>query len=145
LNVHIEFSSFSSINSLTKARRFLARGRPGNASIAVDVLHLYRNDGGIEGLFAADPTPIGYAQICDGPLISLLKPGYEAVRERLMPGAGVFDLPGFLRGLPQDIVLDIETPSEALKARGLTPLERARVAVDATRALFDQTARRQHE
>ena len=133
LDVHIEFSSFAVINSLAKTRAFLAHHRPVNASIAVDALHLYRNDGSAEVLSNGDATPIGYAQINDGPLVSPLEPAYEAVVERAMPGTGAFDLKAVVAGIPAGVVIDVECPSQSLKDKGLNPMERARAMVDAAR------------
>lgn len=141
LDVHIEFSGFAVVNSLAKTRAFLARHRPANASVAVDALHLYRNDGGTDGLGMADAAPIGYAQINDGPLQSPLEPAYEAVVERGMPGTGAFDLKTFVAGIPEGIVIDVECPSQSLKDKGLSPLERARAMVDAARRFVQEPVR----
>jgi sugar phosphate isomerase/epimerase len=134
LAVHIEFTVFAEVKSLAATRRFLAKQRPANASIAVDALHLYRNDGSADGLALNDGIPIGYGQICDGALAR--HPGgdiFEALEERTMPGKGQFDLPAVVRGIPPDIVIDVEVPSKSLRESGLSPLERARAMVDAAR------------
>ena len=134
LDVQIEFHAFSHLTTLVAARRFLARGRPANASLAVDALHLYRNDGGIAGLRDGDRTPIGYAQICDGPLTIDPEQAFaEAIGDRLAPGEGAFDLRGFVDALPETIVVDVEAPANRLKAQGWSPLDRARHMVAAAR------------
>ena len=133
LKVHVEFHAFTQLRTFGAAQGFLARGRPANASLAVDALHLHRNDHGIEPLRARAGAPIGYAQICDGPASVRPEDAFaEAVGNRLVPGEGSFDLPGFVALLPPDIVLDIEVPSRDLQDRGLGPLDRARLIMDAT-------------
>lgn len=133
LAVHVEFHAFTQIRTFGAAQGFLARGRPANAGLAVDALHIHRNDHGIEPLRFRDGAPIGYAQICDGPqTVSPEEAFAEAVGNRAVPGEGSFDLKGFVALLPQDIVVDIEVPSRVLQESGLGPLERARLVMDAT-------------
>lgn len=62
IDVHIEFTAFSVVKSLSQARAFLeAHGlAQANAAIAIDALHLYRNDGGLAGL-AGFARPISSA------------------------------------------------------------------------------------
>lgn len=141
LAVHIEFHAFSHLRTFGAARDFLARGRPANASLAADVLHLYRNDGGLGPLRGRGETPIGYAQICDGPLsIDPAAAFAEAIGNRGVPGEGAFDLPAFVGLLPPGIVLDIEVPSLTLRERGLDAFERARLVVAATRSCLGAAA-----
>jgi sugar phosphate isomerase/epimerase len=133
LAVHVEFHAFTQVRTFGAAQGFLARGRPANAGLAVDALHLHRNDHGIEPLRFKGGAPVAYAQICDGPqTVSPDEAFAEAVGNRMLPGEGSFDLPGFVALLPRDIVLDIEVPSRVLQERGLGPLERARLVMDAT-------------
>ena len=133
LAVHVEFHAFTQIRTFGAAQGFLARGRPANAALAVDALHLHRNDHGIEPLRCMAGAPIGYAQLCDGPpTVGPEEAFAEAVSNRMLPGEGSFDLPGFVALLPPDIVLDIEVPSRVLQERGLGPLARARAVMNAT-------------
>jgi len=137
LAVHLEFHAFSEVKSLTAARRFLAESRPANASVALDALHLYRNDGGVDGLKDIAPLPIGYAQICDGPLAMDPADAFaEAIGDRMAPGEGEFDLMRFVRAIPRDVVIDVEAPSRALKEKGFSPLDRARHMTTAARAII---------
>ncbi|WP_342363918.1 sugar phosphate isomerase/epimerase family protein [Terrarubrum flagellatum] len=137
LAVHIEFNAFSIVNSLQATQKFLSGRKPANASIALDALHLYRNDGGLDGLSGLAPSLIGYAQICDGPLrIAPEMQMAEAIDERAIPGEGEFDLTRFVASLPPDVVIDVEAPSRRLRDNGVSALERARRAVDAARGII---------
>lgn len=137
LAVHVEFNAFCVINSLQATRRFLTYRRPANATIALDALHLYRNDGGLDGLDDLPPSLIGYAQICDGPLsIDAQMQMREAIEERAIPGEGDFDLARFFAAIPPDVVIDVEAPSRRLRESGVSALERARLAVDGSRKII---------
>jgi sugar phosphate isomerase/epimerase len=57
----------------------------------------------------------------------------QARGDRLFPGEGGLDLKGLLRALPAGIPLSLEIPV----AQKLEPLERARRALAATKAILD--------
>lgn len=138
IDVHIEFTGFSVVKSLADARAFLEGHRPANATIAIDALHLYRNDGGIDGLKTCPPDLIGYAQINDGKRAAppdMDAAFHEAIIERGMPGTGEFDLKGLIDALPSGIVIDIEAPSKSMMNAGMGPEQRARAMIEASRAI----------
>jgi sugar phosphate isomerase/epimerase len=56
----------------------------------------------------------------------------QARSDRLFPGEGGLDLRGLLRALPAGIPLSLEVPV----SQKLPPLERARRALDATKAIL---------
>jgi sugar phosphate isomerase/epimerase len=122
---------------LDDAVRFVTGSGEPNAGITVDVLHLMRTGGTPADLKAIDPKLIGYAQICDGPLVlDLAQWNFEGFEQRQIPGEGEFPLADFIAALPSDVALGVEVPLKSQREAGITPAERARRAVDATRALL---------
>jgi hypothetical protein len=63
----------------------------------------------------------------------------EAVAERGIPGEGSFPLAAFLRCAPPGVTIEVEVPQTAARLAGVSALDRARRAVDATRALMRQS------
>jgi hypothetical protein len=85
-----------------------------------------------------DPAPIVFAQLCDGPpTIPADQVLQEMVYERGVPGTGSFDLQGFVRALPPDVVIDLEVPCRSLREKGLAPAECVTQVVAAGRAVLD--------
>lgn len=141
LAVHLEFHAMSSIRSLEAARAFLSRGCPAGAGIAVDALHLFRSGESPDAIRRPHPVPVAYAQLCDGPAtIAADRVLDEMVNDRDVPGQGTFDLVGFVRALPPDVVIDLEVPSRALRRRGLAPVEIVNQVVSAGRAVIEAAA-----
>lgn len=136
LAVHIEFHAFGTLNTLSATRDFLS-GVSAQASICADVLHLYRNEGGLESLSSPHPIAIGHAQICDGPLERPRQSWlHEAVADRLRPGEGAFDLAGFVNALPESVRIDVEAPVSAARRIGLSDLDQCTAALDAARRVM---------
>jgi hypothetical protein len=61
---------------------------------------------------------------------------HEALSERMLPGDGEFPLREFVRALPQGVPIGLEVPMQSLKDKGVGPLERARLAVEASRRVI---------
>lgn len=138
LAVHLEFHAMSIIRSLASARAFLAQGCPEGAGIAVDSLHLFRAGETPAMLRHDDPAPIRFAQLCDGPpTIPADRVLHEMVYERGVPGTGSFDLQGFVRALPPEVVIDLEVPSQSLRERGLSPVDCVTHVVAAGRSVLE--------
>jgi sugar phosphate isomerase/epimerase len=136
LKVHVEFHAFGSLRSLAATEAFLADPPP-TASISADVLHFYRNEGGLAALAGPRTVPIGHAQLCDGPLCRPREEWlFEAVADRLVPGAGEFDLVAFLRALPDDIRIDVEVPTQPERMDGASGPARCETALSAARAVL---------
>jgi hypothetical protein len=80
-------------------------------------------------------------QICDGPLtVAQEEMIGEAVGERGVPGEGAFPLPAFLACAPPGVTIDVEVPQRTAMMAGVSALDRARRAVDATKALMARIA-----
>jgi sugar phosphate isomerase/epimerase len=136
LTVGLEWTRRSQTKTLQDALVLISKVRQPNVELCVDVLHLMRNGGRPSDLAAVDPSLVRYAQISDGPLIQPEESQrQEAVFDRQYPGEGEFPLVDFVNRLSSSTVLAIETPATRLAA-SLTPLQRARRAMEGTRRVL---------
>ena len=104
--------------------------------VNVDLLHLVRSGGRVTELTIAPRERLLYAQLCDGPAECAEEArDHEASRERLLPGAGVFDIDAFTSALPATCLTSIEVPSEAARLRGTSLNVRAMLALESVRSL----------
>jgi sugar phosphate isomerase/epimerase len=107
--------------------------------ITIDAMHLIRSGSSVENLAALDPDVIGYFQICDVPLVSKFATYIdEAAAERRIPGDGELPLLEMLKIVPPDRIIGIEVPQLTSAKAGVSPIDRLRPAVTATRALLNQ-------
>jgi sugar phosphate isomerase/epimerase len=139
LGVNVEFVAITQLPSLREAVRLVSRADRPNAGIMVDTLHLVRSGSTVAELAAIDPRLIGGAQFSDGPLT--MAPDnqlFEAISERKSPGEGEFPLHEFERALPPGVPIGVEVPLKSLKDKGVGPLERARLAVEASRRIISE-------
>jgi len=137
LGINVEFFTMGTIDTLESARHLLNCADQANAAITIDILHLIRTGGTQAAIKALPANLIGYAQICDGPAV--IAPDdrvYESFEERQLPGEGSFPLREFLASLPAGVPLGIEVPQKSQREKGITPLQRARRVVNATRSLL---------
>jgi sugar phosphate isomerase/epimerase len=121
------------------ARIVRAVNRP-NAGLLIDPIHFDRGGSHAVEIGQVPPAWLRYAQLCDAPATrptdtdTLL---LQARAERLLPGDGGLDLTGILGALPGATPLSLEIPMATL-ARTVPALERARRALEATRALLQR-------
>ncbi|MCL7466147.1 sugar phosphate isomerase/epimerase [Phaeovulum sp. NW3] len=138
ISVHLEFHAFGNLNTYPQACDFL-KGVDAPVTISADVLHFYRNEGGLTSMSQPCAVPIGHAQLCDGPL---QRPRdewlHEAVADRKIPGEGAFDLIGFLRALPRDVRIDVEVPTAAARFPNGSDFARCEAVLTAARRLLHQ-------
>lgn len=109
--------------------------------LLIDTMHLVRSGCGAADVAAIAPGHIGYAQLND----TTLRPradNYmeEAMFERMVPGEGELPLRDILSALPPDVVIEIEVPRRSLALDGVSPIERIRPCVEASRRLLSETA-----
>jgi sugar phosphate isomerase/epimerase len=110
----------------------------GRLLLEVDILQLIRSGGTPADLLAVDPSLIGRAQICDGPLNAMLEPRYEAIEQRQIPGEGEFPLREFLQALPRKgLTLAAEVPLRNLVDAGVSGAERIRRVIQGTRKIIE--------
>jgi sugar phosphate isomerase/epimerase len=137
LRVGLEFTSFSEVRSLRAALAVVEAAGRENADVVLDALHFFRCGGEVSELAALDLSRVGYVQINDGPrLISEADRVDEAVHERLLPGTGQFPLLAFCALIPPGPAISIEVPQRARMAAGVSPLQRARLALEAARSVL---------
>ena len=137
LGANIEFLAFSPMNTIGKTEQFLRRAKLANAGIIVDSLHMVRTGGSPRDVANAGRDMIRYAQICDGPLtIAPELEQDEGLLQRRIPGEGAFPLADFAAALSPDITIGVEVPLKDLRESGMGPLDRARVAVEASRRII---------
>lgn len=139
LQVTIEFAPGLAIATLDQAVALVREIARPHFRVLVDAMHLYRSGGDAVQLAAIDPGLIGYAQLCDVPLVAEM-PDYmrEASFERRAPGDGALPLAAFVAALPPGIAIGLEVPMFARAAAGEAPIDRLRPAVAAAATLLKQ-------
>lgn len=139
LTVDLEFLPWTTVRDANSALAILAHaGRPRNAGVLVDALHMARSTSTLADIAALAPQCLHYAQICDGPgsgTFTLEEIIHTARFERLLPGEGGIDLRGLFGALPPDLPVSIEVPHHVRMPR-LGALEWARQALAASRAVL---------
>ena len=106
--VGVEFYPPSQVPSLEAGLALVAQiDRSGMVGINVDLLHLMRSGGSVKDLAAAPAEYILYGQVSDGPALAPDSLDHEASSERLLCGAGMFDVAGFVRALPQGCPISV--------------------------------------
>jgi sugar phosphate isomerase/epimerase len=139
LGVVLEFFPGAAVGTLDQGVELVrAIGRPFKVGLNVDLLHLMRSGGSVEQLRSAPPDYILFGQLCDGMFeCEGSIRNYEASQQRLLPGQGEFAVKAFLDALPVHCPVSLEVPQESSIKAGLSPKERARMALDAARIALD--------
>lgn len=138
LAVAAEFYPPSQLPTLADALALVAAvGRPGQAGVNVDLLHLIRSGGSLNELRAAPPEAILIAQVADGPAAAPADLLYEASSARLLCGASEFDITGFLAALPEDCLVSVEIPRDDAVAHEPAAMRAGR-ALGSLRSLLAQ-------
>jgi sugar phosphate isomerase/epimerase len=137
LDVGLEFLGLSAAcASLERAVDLVEKARQPNLGIGVDPLHLVRTGGTPAEILAIDACRFSYAQLCDGLHLARSTDYLDECFNRTLPGDGCFPLRELMCALPASVPLDVEVPSETLKAQGMPALQRATAAVEASRRLL---------
>ena len=144
LHPHLEFMPWTGVKDLTQAHRIVSQVHAAghaNAGLLIDAFHFNRSASRLEDLARVPAEWMRYVQLCDvaGPRPSDM---HEIIREarseRRFPGEGDIDLTGLLDALPGDVPLSLEIPTQSLRERGISALERARMALASARTLVDR-------
>ena len=138
----IEPMPWTDCRDFAQGARIVRAVNRANAGLLIDPIHFDRGGSHANEIGRVPPAWLHYAQLCDAPAArptdsaTLL---LQARAERLLPGAGGLDLAGILRALPVTTPLSLEIPMATL-ALTVPALERARLALAATRALLQRLA-----
>jgi len=143
LAVGLEFMALSpACATLERARYFVQRAGNDNLGIGFDFLHAHLTGAVPADLADVPAREIAYAQVCDiatpfSPEIARSIDRYLPLAfERLVPGAGVIPVQAYVDALPRGTPFDVEVPSCSYNEQGLSALDHARAAVEATAKLF---------
>ena len=133
----VEFGPMMAVADLPTALAALRHVARSNCRLLIDTMHLVRSGSGASDIAALDPAVIGYAQLCDAPLISKFSQYMdEAKYERMAPGTGELPLLDILAALPGHLAVGLEVPQRSLAEAGVGPRERLGRCVEATRELL---------
>lgn len=138
LSIDLEPMPWTDARDVTQAARIVERAGQPNAGVLIDPIHFDRAGNHASQIAALAPERLAYLQFCDAPaarptgLDELLR---QARSERLLPGEGGLDLRGILAAVPAGAPLSLEIP---MQRRGLAPLARARLALEATRRFLSE-------
>jgi len=134
----IEFTELAGPATLGAARQIVKRANRVNGGIALDTLHLFRSGGTVDDVAKLDSQLIKSVQMSDGPTRLQNADEYfnETVFERQVPGEGEFPLRELVKLFPPGMVIDIEVPLKSQLNRGLSALQRARLAVEGARRVL---------
>jgi sugar phosphate isomerase/epimerase len=133
----IEFGPLMAVADLPTAVAAVRHVNRANTRLLIDTMHLIRSGSTVADLAALEPGMIGYAQLCDAPLVSRYDSYVtEAKYERMVPGTGELPLLDILKVLSPDLVIGLEVPQLALATSGVGPKERLGACVTAARGLL---------
>lgn len=140
LTADLEFMPWTAVPDAKAALRIVnAAGKPSNAGILVDALHVGRSETSLDDLRAIPRELLHYAQICDaeaGLHFSTEQMIHTARCERLLPGEGTIDLKGIFSALPADLPVSVEIVHFDRMAQ-IGQLAWARQCLDVSRALLE--------
>jgi sugar phosphate isomerase/epimerase len=137
LLVHLEWLAWSRISDLATALEVVTLADRPNGGLNVDTWHCARTGTTAADLMTVPGHRVLAIQVDDGPELAEGNLIEATLHSRLVPGEGAFDLLGYLASLHSigaDAPIGVEVFSDELHALG--PMEAARRAADATRALL---------
>ncbi|MES2290716.1 MAG: TIM barrel protein [Pseudomonadota bacterium] len=138
LKLGLEFMGLTpACASIQRASWFVENVGRANIGIALDALHLVRTGGTPEDVAAIPAEQFCYSQICDGHGLFVTGDYRGEGQDREPPGDGDWPLRAIYSALPAATPIDVEVPSTTRVEQGVLPRERARRAVERSRALLD--------
>jgi sugar phosphate isomerase/epimerase len=139
----LEFGPGMTIGDLPTALAALRHVGRRDCRLLIDTMHTVRSGSSAADLAALDPALVGYAQLCDAPLVSQYASYMdEAMSARLPPGAGELPLRELLAALPVHVIVSLEVPQRTLAEAGESPHAYVGRCVSAARELLAQTGSR---
>lgn len=105
--------------------------------LLIDTMHIARLGTQPADLAEVPESCIGYIQLSDTTMVSQFDDyNFEAMNERLVPGAGEVPLKEYLAELPRDVVVGLEMPQREAALAGIGAVERLRPGIEAARKLL---------
>ncbi len=144
LLVHLEWLAWSRIADLATALEVVTLADRPNGGLNVDTWHCARTGTSVADLLAIPGDRVLAIQVDDGPAQAEDDLIEATLHDRLLPGDGDFDLPGYLRALRTigaQAPIGVEVFSDELHALG--PVEAAHRAARATRTLLSELNRQE--
>ena len=136
INVNVEFfATARSLPTIVEVADFVRKAGRRNSGIVVDVLHLMRTSGGLDGLAKIEPEMIGALQLSDGMLLPPEDVGAEML-SRMLPGTGEFPLREIVGRCPVGLPLGLEAANLSLMGK-VSAEERALAMRQAAGRIFD--------
>ncbi|QJQ94183.1 MULTISPECIES: sugar phosphate isomerase/epimerase [Halomonadaceae] len=141
LHPHLEFMPWTGVKDLPQVQQLVAAAREAghdNACLLVDAFHFNRSRSRLEDLTEVPHAWLRYLQLCDvaGPVPDDMDEILHQARQaRCFPGQGDIDLTAMLAAMPRDIPHSLEIPTQALRERGVSALQRASRALEAAQRL----------
>lgn len=135
LAANLEPMPWVDVSNIAKAMRILDGAARSNSALLVDAIHFFRAGDAPDALAKLPRRLLRYMQLCDArperpaDMQEIIR---QARSDRLFPGEGGLDLHGLMAALPADIAVSLEIPV----AKKMEPLQRARRALEATRAIL---------
>ena len=140
MTADLEFMPWTAVPDAKSALRIInAAGKPANAGILVDALHVGRSTTTPDDIRAIPRELLHYAQICDaeaGLHFSTEQMIHTARCERLLPGEGTIDVKGIFAALPADLPVSVEVVHVDRMAQ-MGQLAWARHCLDTSRAFLE--------
>jgi sugar phosphate isomerase/epimerase len=143
LLVHLEWLAWSRVPDLATAMEVVTLADRRNGGLNIDMWHCARTGTTAADLRAVPAERVLAIQVDDGPAEAEDDPVEATLHQRLLPGAGAFDLQGYLgslRAIGVRAPVGVEVFSDDLHALGAT--EAAERAARATRDLLSEVERR---
>ena len=132
----IEFAPPNAINTLSGAIAAANHVGHERCQIMLDSMHFFRSGAKVDDICKLNPSFIGYAQLCDAPMIS--KDGnymQEAMFARMVPGTGELPLREWIAALSANLEIGLEVPMIAELQAGVDMRDHAARVIAAARAL----------
>jgi sugar phosphate isomerase/epimerase len=140
MTADLEFMPWTAVPDAKSALRIVnAAGKPANAGILVDALHVGRSTTTLDDIRAIPRELLHYAQICDaeaGLHFSTEQMIHTARCERLLPGEGTIDIKGIFEALPADLPVSVEVVHADRMAQ-MGQLAWARQCLDVSRSFLE--------
>ncbi len=133
LAANLEPMPWVDVSDMAKALRVIDDT---SGALLVDAIHFFRGGNRPSELASVPKGRLRYIQLCDARAevpADMREMIRQARGDRLFPGEGGLDLRGLLEALPADLPISLEIPY----AKPMPALERARRALQATKAMLD--------